>query len=82
MIPALWFFVSRSWKSPTWRSRNAASHQGQIEIEEVARRLPQDVELWLGGRAAPSIGAAIGPRGLVLADFDGLELQLARVAGA
>lgn len=53
----------------------------QREVEEVARRLPTDVELWLGGRAAPRIGAAIRPRGLVLADFDGLEVELARVAG-
>lgn len=53
----------------------------QREVEEVAGRLPKDVELWLGGRAAPRIGAAIGPRGLVLADFDDLEVQLARVVG-
>jgi DNA-binding transcriptional MerR regulator/methylmalonyl-CoA mutase cobalamin-binding subunit len=52
------------------------------EVEEVARRLPKDVELWLGGPAAASIGAAVRPRALVLSDYEALEAQLARVAGA
>jgi hypothetical protein len=32
----------------------AAEHEDAIEreVEEVARRLPRDVELWLGGRGA------------------------------
>ena len=60
----------------------AAGSEGiEREVERVARRLPKDIELWLGGRAAHRIGEAIRPRGLALSDYDGLEAQLERVAG-
>jgi DNA-binding transcriptional MerR regulator/methylmalonyl-CoA mutase cobalamin-binding subunit len=62
----------------------AAEQGGAIEgeVEEVARHLPKDIELWLGGPAAPHMGAAVRPRALVLSDYEGLEVQLARLTGA
>ncbi|MBI3403362.1 MAG: MerR family transcriptional regulator [Acidobacteria bacterium] len=49
------------------------------DVAEVARRLPHDVELWVGGRGASRAASAIGPRGLVLRDFDALARELDRI---
>jgi len=49
------------------------------EVAEVARRLPKDVELWVGGRGASRVASAIGSRGLILNDFDALAQELARI---
>jgi MerR family transcriptional regulator, light-induced transcriptional regulator len=49
------------------------------EVAEVARRLPPDVELWVGGRGASRVAAAIGARGLILEDFDALARELDRI---
>jgi DNA-binding transcriptional MerR regulator/methylmalonyl-CoA mutase cobalamin-binding subunit len=49
------------------------------EVATVARKLPRDVELWIGGRGAARIGQAIRPQPLVVADYDAFEGELARV---
>lgn len=59
---------------------------GAVSVQEAARQvaaiahaLPRDVELWLGGLAAPAVNAESGGRALVVGDYDALETQLARV---
>jgi methylmalonyl-CoA mutase cobalamin-binding subunit len=61
----------------------AAEHGDAIqrEVAEIARRLPKDVELWLGGRAAERMAATIRPRALVVNDYEMFQTELARVAG-
>jgi DNA-binding transcriptional MerR regulator len=49
------------------------------EVQVIARRLPRDIELWLGGPAAASIGPAIGSRTLVVPDYETLERELVRI---
>jgi methanogenic corrinoid protein MtbC1 len=49
------------------------------EIERIAGSLSRDVELWVGGRAAAGIAAAIHPRVLAIPDYDSLERELARL---
>lgn len=58
-----------------------ANGAGKIdgEIEEIARRLPPRIELWLGGPHAPDAAAKLHGRALVLRDFDALEQQLLRI---
>ena len=52
-------------------------------LTSVSRRLPQDVELWVGGPAAPNLAADAGPRAIILTSFAALERELARLeAGA
>lgn len=49
------------------------------ELRALLRELPPDVELWVGGRAAPRLAALIGRRGRVVSDFDAYQAQLARL---
>jgi DNA-binding transcriptional MerR regulator len=48
------------------------------EVETIARSLPRDVELWLGGSAAAGL-AADHARALVIRDYDALEQELRRL---
>ena len=51
------------------------------ELRTIVRDLPQDVELWAGGRGAERHAAIINPRGLVLADYDAYQQELVRLGG-
>jgi DNA-binding transcriptional MerR regulator/methylmalonyl-CoA mutase cobalamin-binding subunit len=56
-------------------------HGVMDEVQSVAARLPADIELWLGGPAAPHMPPALTPRVLIVPDYDALTRQLTRVAG-
>jgi len=58
----------------------AADDEGRIAetIDSVTRRLPADVELWLGGPAAEPLAQRF-PRALALPDFTDLERHLTRL---
>ena len=58
----------------------SADDEGGIAavIESIARRLPSDVELWLGGPAAALLAGRF-PRALALSDFGDLERHLTRL---
>ncbi len=47
----------------------------------IVRDLPQDVELWAGGRGAARHAAIISPRGLVLDDYTAYQKELVRIGG-
>jgi len=51
------------------------------ELGTIARELPLDVELWVGGAGAEHHASVISPRGVVLADYDAYQQQLARIGG-
>jgi DNA-binding transcriptional MerR regulator/methylmalonyl-CoA mutase cobalamin-binding subunit len=51
-------------------------------LAEVARSLPADIELWVGGSGCDEARAALqGTRALVLDDFDAYEKALGRLRG-
>ena len=49
------------------------------EVQQVAKRLPPNIELWLGGRGAERIAKALKGRALALPDYEALERQLVRI---
>jgi len=49
------------------------------ELARIATRLPADVELWVGGRAAAGFEPIVRPRGMVIEDYTALERELSRV---
>ena len=49
------------------------------ELARIATRLPADVELWVGGRAAGRFAATVRPRGMVFESHAALEEELERV---
>ena len=51
------------------------------ELRTIVRDLPKEVELWAGGRGAARHAALIGPRGLILRDYDAYQQELARIGG-
>jgi MerR family transcriptional regulator, light-induced transcriptional regulator len=50
-------------------------------LRGVARRLPPDVELWIGGPAAAGAGAVVGARAILLPTYRDFERQIARLRG-
>jgi DNA-binding transcriptional MerR regulator len=58
-----------------------AAKAKQAELRTIARGLPKDVELWLGGPAAARHAEIIGTRGLVLPDYDAYQKELVRIGG-
>ena len=57
------------------------AHSIAPDVTAVARRLTRDVEVWIFGRGAKRIGEAVGPRGLVIGDYDELSSHLTRLGG-
>ena len=51
------------------------------ELRTIVRDLPQEVELWAGGRGAVPHTALISPRGLVLRDYNAYQQELVRIGG-
>ena len=51
------------------------------ELRAIVRDLPQDVELWGGGRGAQRYASIIAPRGLVLRDYQTYQQELIRIGG-
>lgn len=50
------------------------------EVRHLQRALPRDIEMWLGGAAAPAVAARLaGGRALVLDDMPAVERELARI---
>jgi cobalamin-dependent methionine synthase I len=58
-----------------------AAKSKQTELRAIVRRLPKDVELWIGGPAAGRYAEIIGNRGLVLGDYDAYQKELVRIGG-
>lgn len=61
-------------------ARSAAKAR-ERELRTIVRDLPKAVELWVGGRGAERHAALVGPRGLVLRDYDAYRRELVRVGG-
>ncbi|MEO6236933.1 MAG: MerR family transcriptional regulator [Vicinamibacterales bacterium] len=59
----------------------SAGKAKERELRTIVRELPQDVELWAGGRGAVRHAALLGPRGLVLRDYDAYQTELVRIGG-
>jgi methanogenic corrinoid protein MtbC1 len=59
----------------------AATKGTARELRAIVRDLPNEVELWAGGRGALRHAAVIGPRGVVLPDYSAYQQQLARIGG-
>lgn len=51
------------------------------ELKTIVRELPEDVELWAGGRGAERHASIIQPRGLILADYTTYQKELVRIGG-
>jgi DNA-binding transcriptional MerR regulator len=51
------------------------------ELRTIVQELPREVELWVGGRAAGRHATALGPRGLVLRDYQTYQQELVRLGG-
>lgn len=49
------------------------------ELRYIARELPSDVELWVGGRGGEKYASLINKRGLLVPDFNAYQDQLVRV---
>jgi DNA-binding transcriptional MerR regulator len=60
------------------RSTEAKSTEAQLKT--VARHLPRDVELWVGGANAHRYAAAIGGRAVILDGYDALSRELTRIS--
>lgn len=61
-------------------ARSAAKAR-ERELSTIVLDLPKAVELWVGGRGAERHAALVGPRGLVLRDYDAYRQELVRVGG-
>jgi len=59
----------------------SAGKARERELRTIVRDLPKEVELWAGGRGAARHAALIGPRGLVLPDYNAYQQELARIGG-
>jgi len=59
----------------------SAAKSKERDLRTIVRDLPQDVELWTGGRGAVRHAALIGQRGLVLRDYDAYQQELVRIGG-
>ena len=62
-------------------TRSTDRKKTETELRTVARHLPADVELWIGGRHAPHFGPALGARALLLPDYASFNRELTRIAG-
>jgi DNA-binding transcriptional MerR regulator len=51
------------------------------ELRTIVQELPREVELWVGGRAAERHATVLGPRGLVLRDYQTYQRELVRLGG-
>jgi DNA-binding transcriptional MerR regulator/methylmalonyl-CoA mutase cobalamin-binding subunit len=60
-------------------STSAKATEG--ELRTILRRLPKDVELWVGGPRARRHAALVGKRGLILSDYDAFQKELVRLGG-
>jgi hypothetical protein len=64
-------------------TRARTRQESARELAAIARGIPAEVEIWVGGPAATHHAPSFASRALVLADFDAYEKQLARLtAGA
>jgi DNA-binding transcriptional MerR regulator/methylmalonyl-CoA mutase cobalamin-binding subunit len=59
----------------------SAGKARERELRAIVRDLPGDIELWAGGRGAERHAAIIGPRGLVLPDYQAYQQELVRLGG-
>jgi len=53
----------------------------QRELKTIIRELPNDIELWAGGRGAERHASIIQPRGLILSGYDRYQHELVRLGG-
>jgi DNA-binding transcriptional MerR regulator len=51
------------------------------KLRTIVRDLPQEIELWAGGRGAERSASIIAPRGIVLRDFQAYQQELVRIGG-
>jgi DNA-binding transcriptional MerR regulator/methylmalonyl-CoA mutase cobalamin-binding subunit len=59
----------------------SAGKAKERELRAIVRELPQDVELWAGGRGAERHASIIMPRGLVFGDYTAYQQELVRIGG-
>ena len=59
----------------------SAGKARERELRTIVRDLPKGVELWAGGRGAARHSGLIGPRGLVLRDYNAYQQELVRIGG-
>ena len=59
----------------------SAGKSKKQDLRTIVRDLPQDVELWAGGRGAVRHAALLGQRALVLRDYDAYQQELVRIGG-
>jgi len=64
-------------------TRARTRQESARELGAIARGIPGEVEIWVGGAASNELAPSFAARALVVADFDAYEAQLARLtAGA
>lgn len=66
---------------PSGNTKERERRAQERELRTIVRDLPQDVELWAGGRGAERFASIIAPRGLVLPDYHAYQQELARIGG-
>ena len=59
----------------------SAGKAKERELRTIVRDLPQEVELWAGGRGAARHASIITPRGLVFGDYAAYQQALIRIGG-
>jgi DNA-binding transcriptional MerR regulator len=59
----------------------AAPKATERELRTIVQDLPRECELWAGGRGAERHAAVLGPRGLILRDYQAYQQELVRLGG-
>jgi methanogenic corrinoid protein MtbC1 len=59
----------------------AAAKATERELRTIVHDLPRECELWAGGRGAERHAAVLGPRGLILRDYQTYQQELVRLGG-
>ena len=60
-------------------TRSTETNTITAQLKTVARHLPEDVELWVGGPHARHYAPALGHRALILPDYDAFARELGRL---
>ena len=60
---------------------SADKKRTETQLRTVARHLPDEVELWVGGPYAQRFSRTLGGRAVILEGYDALSRQLTRISG-
>lgn len=58
-----------------------AAKTTERELRAIVQDLPREVELWVGGRGVERHATALGPRALILRDYQSYQQELVRIGG-